>query len=88
MAATTPAQQSAPPQSAFLMTASSNGRHRGSVDSRPNIRKVQGHIPACLVNASVTYCGNDHIYAFGGFDQYTDEGSYSWGCLFRRNYAG
>ncbi|BCS26294.1 Kelch motif domain protein [Aspergillus puulaauensis] len=73
MAATTPAQQSVPPQSAFLMTASSNSRHRGSVDSRPNIRKVQGHIPACLVNASVTYCGNDHIYAFGGFDQYTDE---------------
>jgi hypothetical protein len=26
-----------------------------------------------LVNASVTYCGNNQIYAFGGFDQYTDE---------------
>lgn len=32
-----------------------------------------GQRPACLVNASVTYVGNDHIYAFGGFDQYTDE---------------
>lgn len=29
---------------------------------------------ACLVNASVTVCGDDAIYAFGGFDQYTDEG--------------
>ncbi|KAI5810551.1 hypothetical protein BZA77DRAFT_169048 [Pyronema omphalodes] len=28
---------------------------------------------ACLVNASVTVCGEDSIYAFGGFDQYTDE---------------
>jgi hypothetical protein len=25
------------------------------------------------VNASVTYVGDDQIYAFGGFDQYTDE---------------
>lgn len=32
-----------------------------------------GQRPACLVNASVTYVGNDQIYAFGGFDQYTDE---------------
>ncbi|ORY14207.1 hypothetical protein BCR34DRAFT_479960 [Clohesyomyces aquaticus] len=32
-----------------------------------------GAKPACLVNASVTYVGNDQIYAFGGFDQYTDE---------------
>ncbi|KAL4917843.1 hypothetical protein BDW62DRAFT_75774 [Aspergillus aurantiobrunneus] len=73
MAAITPAQQSSLPQSAFLMPASPDSRRRGSAGSRPNIRRVQGHIPACLVNASVTYCGNDHIYAFGGFDQYTDE---------------
>ena len=33
-----------------------------------------GAKPACLVNASVTYVGDDQIYAFGGFDQYTDEG--------------
>lgn len=32
-----------------------------------------GQRPACLVNASVTYCGDNQIYAFGGFDQYTDE---------------
>lgn len=55
------------------MSASPSGR-RGSADSRPTIRKAQGHVPACLVNASVTYCDNDQIYAFGGFDQYTDEG--------------
>jgi hypothetical protein len=24
----------------------------------------------------VTVCGADSIYAFGGFDQYTDEGRY------------
>ncbi|KAL4787475.1 hypothetical protein BJX76DRAFT_318683 [Aspergillus varians] len=73
MAAIPPAQQSSLPQTAFLMPATSSSHCPGSVDSRPNIRKVQGHIPACLVNASVTYCGNDRIYAFGGFDQYTDE---------------
>lgn len=43
-------------------------------DSVPAVKKAQGHVPACLVNASLTYCGNDCIYAFGGFDQYTDEG--------------
>ncbi|KAF2862003.1 galactose oxidase [Piedraia hortae CBS 480.64] len=32
-----------------------------------------GQRPACLVNASVTYVGNGVIYAFGGFDQFTDE---------------
>ena len=37
------------------------------------IRKTTGQKPACLVNASVTYCSNDQIYAFGGFDQFTDE---------------
>lgn len=40
---------------------------------KPTIRKTTGQKPACLVNASVTYCGNDQIYAFGGFDQFTDE---------------
>lgn len=40
---------------------------------KPVIRKTTGQKPACLVNASVTYCGNDQIYAFGGFDQFTDE---------------
>ena len=40
---------------------------------KPLIRKTTGQKPACLVNASVTYCGNEQIYAFGGFDQFTDE---------------
>ncbi|KIW81273.1 hypothetical protein Z517_04298 [Fonsecaea pedrosoi CBS 271.37] len=40
---------------------------------KPKITKTTGQKPACLVNASVTYCGNDQIYAFGGFDQFTDE---------------
>lgn len=43
-------------------------------------QKVNGYVIgarlACLVNASVTVCGEDAIYAFGGFDQYTDEGVY------------
>ncbi|GAO15265.1 hypothetical protein UVI_02031370 [Ustilaginoidea virens] len=40
---------------------------------RPKITRTLGQRPACLVNASVTYCGNNQMYAFGGFDQYTDE---------------
>ena len=43
---------------------------------KPKIARTCGQRPACLVNASVTYCGNNQIYAFGGFDQYTDEGFY------------
>ncbi|KAF2155402.1 galactose oxidase [Myriangium duriaei CBS 260.36] len=39
----------------------------------PKIITTVGQRPACLVNASVTYVGNDEIYAFGGFDQYSDE---------------
>jgi hypothetical protein len=39
----------------------------------PPVTRTLGQRPACLVNASVTYCGNNQIYAFGGFDQYTDE---------------
>lgn len=40
---------------------------------RPKVTRTLGQRPACLVNASVTYCGNNQMYAFGGFDQYTDE---------------
>lgn len=40
---------------------------------RPKITRTLGQRPACLVNASVTYCGNNQIFAFGGFDQYSDE---------------
>ena len=46
----------------------------GSESFRPKVQKTGGQKLACLVNASVTHCGNDQIYAFGGFDQYTDEG--------------
>lgn len=56
------------------MPASPAGGRRTNADYRPSVKKAQGHVPACLVNASVTYCSNDCIYAFGGFDQYTDEG--------------
>ena len=57
------------------MPTSPSKRARTSKDSyKPKINRTCGQRPACLVNASVTYCGNNHIYAFGGFDQYTDEG--------------
>jgi len=59
----------------FLMPNSPvKGRPSMDRDSyRPKITRTLGQRPACLVNASVTYCGNNQIYAFGGFDQYTDE---------------
>lgn len=66
------------PASTFLMPPSPSDGRRSGADYRPSIRKAQGHVPACLVNASVTYCNNDQIYAFGGFDQYTDEGAYAY----------
>ncbi|KAF2017551.1 hypothetical protein BU24DRAFT_343830 [Aaosphaeria arxii CBS 175.79] len=56
------------------MTASPvRNRKSGSEGYKPKIITTVGAKPACLVNASVTYVGNDQIYAFGGFDQYTDE---------------
>lgn len=59
----------------FLMPNSPvKGRSSGDGYSyRPKVTRTLGQRPACLVNASVTYCGNNQIYAFGGFDQYTDE---------------
>ncbi|GAB7364623.1 hypothetical protein MBLNU230_g5427t1 [Neophaeotheca triangularis] len=60
----------------FVMSGSpvKSGRRRTSNDPyMPRIITTVGQRPACLVNASVTYVGNDLIYAFGGFDQYTDE---------------
>ncbi|KAG6002513.1 hypothetical protein E4U21_003006 [Claviceps maximensis] len=49
-------------------------RTRPAADGyRPKTTRTLGQRPACLVNASVTYCGNNQIFAFGGFDQYTDE---------------
>lgn len=39
---------------------------------RPKVIRTVGQKPACLVNATVTYCGEaEGIYAFGGFDAYT-----------------
>ncbi|PGH28163.1 hypothetical protein AJ80_00053 [Polytolypa hystricis UAMH7299] len=60
-------------QNAYLLPTSPIKGRRSSADYRPTVKKSTGSVPACLVNASVTYCGNDQIYAFGGFDQYTDE---------------
>jgi len=57
------------------MPASPAKVKKGTSDGyKPKIITTVGARPACLVNASVTYVGNDEIYAFGGFDQYTDEG--------------
>ena len=59
----------------YLMPSSPLRRPRAGGDSyKPMIARTCGQRPACLVNASVTYCGNNTIFAFGGFDQYTDEG--------------
>jgi len=59
----------------FVMSGSpvKNARRRTGEPYSPKIITTVGQRPACLVNASVTYVGNDLIYAFGGFDQYTDE---------------
>lgn len=58
----------------FLMPNSPIKGRQPTDGYRPKITRTLGQRPACLVNASVTYCGNNQIYAFGGFDQYTDEG--------------
>ncbi|CAN9332780.1 unnamed protein product [Alternaria sp. RS040] len=58
----------------FLMSASPVRGRRSAVEGyKPKMISTIGAKPACLVNASVTYVGDDQIYAFGGFDQYTDE---------------
>ncbi|KAI0996466.1 hypothetical protein K3495_g11715 [Podosphaera aphanis] len=57
----------------FLMPISPLRGRDASDGYQPKITRTLGLRPACLVNASVTYCGNNQIYAFGGFDQYTDE---------------
>jgi hypothetical protein len=50
-----------------------NRKPNSNASYKPQIITTVGARPACLVNASVTYVGDDQIYAFGGFDQYTDE---------------
>ncbi|KAB8338752.1 hypothetical protein FH972_021697 [Carpinus fangiana] len=58
----------------YLMVASPHAGRKGSSEHyRPKIISTVGQRPAVLVSASVTYVGNNEIYAFGGFDQYTDE---------------
>lgn len=58
----------------YLLPTSPSKRSRLPSDMyKPKVAKTSGQRPACLANASVTYCGNNQIYAFGGFDQYTDE---------------
>ncbi|MCJ1355317.1 MAG: hypothetical protein MMC33_005308 [Icmadophila ericetorum] len=57
----------------LLPTSPMKGRRNTTDSYKPKILRTCGQRPACLVNASVTYCGNNQIYAFGGFDQYTDE---------------
>ncbi|EGS19191.1 uncharacterized protein CTHT_0058160 [Thermochaetoides thermophila DSM 1495] len=59
--------------SAFIMPNTPVKTRMHSDGYRPKVTRTLGQRPACLVNASVTYCGNNQIYAFGGFDQYTDE---------------
>lgn len=56
-----------------MPTSPAKNRRHSSEGHRPKMSKATGSKPACLVNASVTYCGNNQIYAFGGFDQFTDE---------------
>ncbi len=56
-----------------MPTSPAKNRRQSSEGHRPKMCKATGQKPACLVNASVTYCGDNQIYAFGGFDQFTDE---------------
>src|ERR1700753_782741 len=65
---------SASSNNSFVMPPSPRNRKPSSNASyKPQIITTVGARPACLVNASVTYVGDDQIYAFGGFDQDTDE---------------
>ena len=57
----------------FLMSRSPVKQSDTNVEYKPKIFATLGQRPACLVSATVTYVGNDEIYAFGGFDQFTDE---------------
>jgi hypothetical protein len=59
----------------FQMTSSPVKARRAGEGYKPKVVRTCGSRPAYLVNASVTYCGDNQIYAFGGFDQYTDEGT-------------
>lgn len=71
----TPASASSSNNTYLLPRSPTKGRRASSDAYKPRIARTCGQRPACLVNASVTYCGSNQIYAFGGFDQYTDEGT-------------
>lgn len=70
----TPASASSSNNTYLLPSSPSKKPKMTNESYKPKIARTIGQRPACLVNASVTYCGNNQIYAFGGFDQYTDEG--------------
>jgi len=74
--AVTAGRESTGSNNTYVMSGSPhrNNRKRRHEPYLPKITATVGQRPACLINASVTYVGNDQIYAFGGFDQYTDEG--------------
>lgn len=73
-ALTAPPGSGASSNNTFLMSASPVRSRRSLADGyKPKMISTIGAKPACLVNASVTYVGDDQIYAFGGFDQFTDE---------------
>ncbi|KAK4170446.1 RING finger protein B [Cladorrhinum sp. PSN259] len=71
--ALTPASAASSSNNTYIMPNSPLKNRAANDGYRPKITRTLGQRPACLVNASVTYCGNNQIYAFGGFDQYTDE---------------
>lgn len=75
MASNTTTPLSAASSSNTFVMPNSPLKNRPIIDGnyRPKVIRTLGQRPACLVNASVTYCSNNSIYAFGGFDQYTDE---------------
>lgn len=52
----------------FVMERNPSSRPRKAaavMSYKPQVITTVGARPACLVNASVTYVGNDQIYAFG-----------------------
>ena len=72
---TTPSTGNSTVNNTFVMSASPTRNRRSTTEGyKPKLITTVGAKPACLVNASVTYVGDEKIYAFGGFDQFTDEG--------------
>lgn len=62
-----------PSNNTYIMSNSPIKNRVPMPDYRPKITRTLGQRPTCLVNASVTYCGNNQIFIFGGFDSATDE---------------